>query len=51
MYICQVIVLSSSAGVSPSALYLHVADKDALLRAVMIATYVQLHIETHADRA
>jgi AcrR family transcriptional regulator len=34
--------VTARAGVSPNALYLHFADKDALLRAVMIATYQEL---------
>ena len=34
--------VTARAGVSPNALYLHFADKDALLSAVMIATYQEL---------
>jgi AcrR family transcriptional regulator len=34
--------VTSRAGVSPNALYLHFADKDELLSAVMIASYKEL---------
>ncbi|MGO9956002.1 MAG: TetR/AcrR family transcriptional regulator [Solirubrobacteraceae bacterium] len=34
--------VTAHAGVSPNALYLHFADKDALLSAVMIASYQEL---------
>jgi AcrR family transcriptional regulator len=34
--------VTARAGVSPNALYLHFADKDALLSAVMIASYQEL---------
>jgi AcrR family transcriptional regulator len=34
--------VTARAGVTPNALYLHFADKDALLTAVMIATYQEL---------
>jgi AcrR family transcriptional regulator len=34
--------VTARAGVAPNALYLHFADKDALLSAVMIASYTEL---------
>ncbi len=52
--------VTARAGVSPNALYLHFADKDALLSAVMIAGYKELREQlsatpspapTRADRA
>jgi AcrR family transcriptional regulator len=40
--------VTSRAGVSPNALYLHFADKDALLTAVMIGGYKELREFLHA---
>jgi AcrR family transcriptional regulator len=40
--------VTARAGVSPNALYLHFADKDELLSAVMIASYRELREFLHA---
>jgi len=40
--------VTARAGVSPNALYLHFTDKDALLSAVMVATYQELRAFLHA---
>ena len=47
--------VTARAGVTPNALYLHFADKDALLTAVMIASYTELRaflraaVPAHSD--
>jgi len=40
--------VTARAGVSPNALYLHFANKDSLLSAVMIANYKELRAFLHA---